>query len=169
MRITGYRLREAIKMHELRRNTWAGQFENSLRKFSDEDKTHPSVVAQNFLTEERAVAKLQAAQARYNLVVTVTVLGERMTLCEAVKRVGGAGRVEGLWRAAAGGKKDPYGYRQEDERDPTKERARQQMSIGEITKEAQAASKYAGSVRSAIATANTQEVEIEDLDAALFE
>jgi len=169
MKITGYRLREAIKMHELRRNTWAGQFTDSLVKFKDDDKTHPQVIARNFLTEEEAVAKLQAAQAKYNLAVVVNILGQQMSLCEAVKRVGGAGRVEGLWRAAAGGKKDRYGYRNEDERDPTKERARAQMTINEITKEAHVAAKFAGALRSAIATANTQELEIEDLNAALFE
>lgn len=169
MKITGYRLREAIKMHELRRNTWAGQFTDSLIKFKDDDKTHPQVISKNFLAEEEAVARLQAVQARYNLAIMVSILGQKMSLCEAVKRVGGAGRVEGMWRQAAGGKKERYGYGNDNERDPSKERAQPQMTINEITKEAHLASKFAGALRSAIATANTQELEIEDLDASLFE
>ncbi len=108
-------------------------------------------------------------QAHYNLTVMVTVLSQKMSLCEAVKRVGGAGRVEGLWRAAAGGKKERYGYGNDNERDPSKERAHAQMTMTEITKEAQSASKFAGALRSAIATANTQEIEVENLDASLFE
>ncbi len=169
MKITGYRLREAIKMHELRRNTWAGQFTDSLVKFKDDDKAHPLAIAKNFHAEEEAVAKLQAVQAHYNLTVMVSILGQKMSLCEAVKRVGGAGRVEGMWRAAAGGKKERYGYGNDNERDPSKERAHAQMTMTEITKEAQTASKFAGALRSAIATANTQEVEVENLDASLFE
>ena len=169
MKITGYKLREAIKMHELRRNTWAGQFDDSLRKFKDEEKTHPNTIVKNFLRQEEIVAKLQSVQARYNLTIVVEVLGEKMTLCEAVKRVGGAGRAEGLWRSAAGGKKDRYSYNRDDERDPTKERAKAQMNIIDITREAQAAAKFAGALRNAIATANAQEIEVTDLDASLFE
>ena len=170
MKITGYRLREAIKMHEIRRNTSAAQFDLSLRVFKGEETLHPQVIAKNFLTAEQSIARLQEAQARYNLAVSVVVLNETMTLCEAVKRTGGANRLEALWREAAGGKKDRYhGLGREEERDPTKERARATMTIADITKEAQAASKFAGALRGAIATANTQEVEVQDLDAALFE
>jgi len=169
MKITGYKLREAIKQQELRRDTAASMFDDSLKVFPDETKTAPQDVVKAFLDAETAVARLQTAQMRFNLAVSVDVLGEKMTLAEAIKRVGGQGRAEKMWRSAAGGKRrERYGY-DDDELDPTKVRAKPTITPDTAVKLASSAGRVAGAFRAAIATANAQEIEIENLLPELFE
>jgi hypothetical protein len=170
MKTTGYALREAIKQFELRRDTAARSFDGSLRKFPDEDKEAPQKIVEQFLKAEGAIVSLQVAQARYNLAVGVEANGEKMSLEEAVKRIGGYARAEKMWRTAAGPKPDRYNtYRNDDERDPTKLVSRITVTPSEAVKLASAAAKRAGALRAAIATGNAREVEIENLDPALFE
>lgn len=170
MKTTGYALREAIKQHELRRDTAARAFSGSLKAFPEEKKETPVQVVQEFLVAEKAIAKLQVAQTRYNLGVSVDVLGEKMCLEEAIKRIGGPARAEKMWRTAAGPKPDRYGSSHEaDERDPTRVFSVVTITPREAVKLASGAAKLAGAIRAAIATGNAREVEIEDLDAALFE
>ena len=174
MKVTGYMLREAIKQHELRRDTAARAFDSSLKRFPDEEKESPNEIIVAFSKAEQAVAQIQEAQMRYNLAIMVDVTGSyasnktTMTLAKAIKLVGGAGRVEKMWRSATGPKKDRY-YREEDEIDPSRIRAKATVKPSEAIKEASLAGKVAGSLRAAIATANARELEIEDLSPALFE
>jgi hypothetical protein len=168
MKVTGYQLREAIKQHELRRDTSAQEFAGSLKQFPGEEKDAPENVVARFLAAEWAIAQLQVAQMRYNLAINVAHEGVEITLAEAIKRVGGEGRVEKMWRTATNPKTDRYGYN-DDERDPTRVRAITTISTSEIVKRATVAGKRAGSFRAAIATANAREVEIENLSPVLFE
>lgn len=172
MKTTGYALREAIKQHELRRDTAARAFNGSLKAFEDEkgSKETPNQVVDAFLKAERAIAKLQTAQARYNLLTIVEANGEKMTLSEAIKTVGGIARAEKMWRTATGPKPDRYSsYHNEDERDPNKVIAKPTVTPSQAVSQATLMGKRAGGLRAAIATANAREVEIEDLDGALFE
>ena len=170
MKVTGYMLREAIKQHELRRDTASQSFNGSLKKFPDEEKPTPQAVVEQFLAAEAAIARLQVSQMRYNLEVKVNVAGEVMTLGEAIKRVGGLGRAEKMWRLAAGPKKDRYGsdYEQ-DEIDPAKVRSQATLTVNEAVKLAARAGKQAGAMRAAIATANATEIEVSDLSPVHFE
>lgn len=168
MKITGYKLREAIKQHELRRDTAAATFESSLKKFPGEDKEDPREVIKLFLLSERAVAKLQTVQMFFNIAVKVEANGETMTLAEAIKLVGGAGRVEKMWRVAASGKKDRYATHDESRASDTVY-ATPTITAAEAVRLATAAGRVSGNLRAAIAVANAQEVEIQDLDATLFE
>src|SRR5579885_1022293 len=101
MKVTGYQIREAIRKQELQRDTVISQFNASLFKFEGEEKLSPDDVAKMFTQAEQAIANLQTGLARYNLYVVIDVLGDKMTLAEGVKRLGGAGRLEKLWREAA--------------------------------------------------------------------
>lgn len=169
MKVTGWALREAIKEQELRRDTAARAFAGTLKRFPDEQKDDPRKIVGQFLTAEAAVAKLQVAQTRYNLMVTLSFESETITLCEAVKRIGGLGRAEKMWRSATGSKPDRYSYGNEDVRDPNQVRAISTVTVNEAAGLASAQAKIAGRLRAAIATANAREVEIESLDATLFE
>jgi len=178
MKVTGYLLREAIKQHELRRDTSAKAFDGSLKKFPDEEKDSPVEIVESFSKAEQAIASLQEAQMRYNLAVTVEIMGQgpyptdkvKMSLAKAIKLVGGAGRIEKMWRSATGPKKDRYGYSgSDDEMDPTRIRAVATIKSADAIKQASRAGKVAGNLRAAIATANAELVEIEDLSPALFE
>lgn len=169
MKTTGYMIREAIKMWELRRDTAAGAYPGSLFAFPEEKKEKPTAIVEQFLTSEKAIAKLHVAQSRYNLAVTCEVQGEKMTLEEVIKRIGGPARAEKLWRQAAGPKTDRYGYNSDQVRNEGQVVASKTIETKEAMKLASEAAKTAGKFRQAIATGNTREVEIEDLDPALFE
>jgi len=169
MKITGYKLQHTLRELAHRRDTAAARFDKVLWKFEDQDKATPQQIMKAYRDAEVTIAKLQTAQGRYNLAITVNVLSETMTLAEAVKRVGGAGRMEKMWRSIAAPKKDRYSYREEENtRDPHVERATRQVSEDEAAVFAQQAARFASALREAIQVANATEIEIE-LDPALFE
>lgn len=169
MKITGWLLREAIKSHELRRDTAARAFNGTLRKFDDEVKQAPTEVVAEFLAREASIAALQVAQAQYNLKVRVNHDGRNITLCEAVKLIGGLGRAEKMYRSATGDKPDRYSIRDDNVRDPNQVRAKETIAPAEAARLASIQAKSAGRLRAAIATGNGTEIEIENLDPALFE
>lgn len=173
VQVSGYTLRGAIKRWELRRDTAAKQFTSTLFAFEGEEKTSPDDVAKQFGDCEAAIAALQAAQSRYNLAVAVIVktpdVSTSMTLCEAVKRLGGAGRVEKMWRVATNGVKDRYGRGDdvEMERDPERVRAHRVLPVKDTLIRATKAAAFANALRAAISEANANKVDI-DLDAGLL-
>src|SRR5580698_4796879 len=99
MRVSGYAIREAIKQQERRRDAAANAFAGSLKKFPDENKEAPNQIMDAFAKAEISLAELQVAQMRYNLAVQVEI-GDKMSLAEAIKRVGGAGRIEKMWKSS---------------------------------------------------------------------
>ena len=169
MKVTGYGLREAIKLHKLRSDEAASSFDSTLKIFAGDTKETPQEVVERYLAAEAAVSRLQAAQAEYNLIVKVTIDGVSITLSEAIKRVGGLGRAEKMWRSAASPKKDRYGSSIEDTRNATIEYAKPTLSPTEAAVFASKVAKTAGRFRAAIAAANTVEVDIKDLDPTLLE
>lgn len=168
MKTTGYGLREAIKFHKLRSEEAASSFDSTLKVFSGDTKEAPQAVVERYLAAETAVSRLQTAQAELNLLVKVTVDGDTITLSEAIKRIGGLGRAEKMWRSVASPKKDRYSTF-EDTRDSTREHAKSTITTTEASALASKVAKTAGRFRAAISTANTVEVDIIDLDPALFE
>jgi hypothetical protein len=160
MLVTGYALREAIKQWELRKDAANRVFEDSLKVFPGEDKPHPSTLIAQYLAAEVAIAQLQTAQAQYNLINAFDFEERRITLCEAVKSLGGYGRVEKLWRTASGGKKDRYGS-SEDERDPEKIYSVQVVTPMQGVEQSTIAAKRASALRAGIATANATVVELD--------
>ncbi len=170
MQVTGYQIREALRRWNLRRDAESALFEDSLRRFPDDEKPAPKTVIENFTAADRAIALLQVAQDRYNLAVTIEVKWgdgrgvngiDTMTLAEAVKLVGGAGRVEKMWRSAANPQKDRYASR-EEVRNPDEVRAKPVMKTGDILVEADKSARYAGALRQAIALANGREIDLSD-------
>jgi len=171
MEVTGIQLREAIKRWALRRDTSNTHFSESLFQFESEAEEigNPNDLMASLEKAELAIATLQVAQTNYNLQTGVTVRGDSLSLCDAVKRIGGAGRMEKMWRSAATNKgRDKYSYR-ESTRDKDKEYMKRTVSVQDCMKRATEAGKYAGSLRDAIAVGNTGKLEIEGLDPALFE
>lgn len=154
MLVTGYALREAIKQWELRKDAANRVFADSLKVFPGEEKPHPSKLIEQYLAAEVAIAQLQTAQAQYNLLVRIDFEGCPMTLCEAVKSLGGYSRVEKLWRTAAGGdKKDRYGHN-DDERDPEKIYSVRVVKPAMGIEQSTIAAKRASALRAGIATGN---------------
>lgn len=169
MRVTGYALREAIKRHTLRRDTAASMFVGTLKQFPDDKKPLPDEVMLTFVASDLAIAALQTAQMRYNLGQVVKIGSQAISLAEAIKRVGGVGRCEKMWRAAAAPERDRYSTREDDERDPTRVRSAIIVTPLEAADRALLAGKQAAELRQAIAVANATPIDVEGLSAELME
>lgn len=171
MKITGFKL--AFRLRELQefREMVASQFNDSLFQFADETATkpHPNELMSTFAECERKIAVLQVAQARYNLAVTVDVAGQPMTLHEAVKRVGGAGRVIKMWKTAARSEgTNPYQVRSLS-RDKDDEHAHRLVPVQECMERSLTANRQANALRQAIQLGNAVELDLNDLTPDLFE
>lgn len=163
MKITGYKLKELIKRAEMVRDTVASHFDGSLHSFGDfrDEEDNPQEIVEKFRRADLALAQVQTIQARYNLAVEVQVLDEKMTLLEAVKRVGGAGRVEKMWRSASGEKRDRFSYGDGLTRDKDSVQARRTIPKSQALDLAQDAAKVAGALRAAMAEGNSVVVELD--------
>mgnify|MGYP001566113377 CR=1 FL=1 len=169
MKITGYKLQHAIREAMALRDLAASQWDGVLYAFEDEHKPTPAGVMGLYLFHEHRLCALQVGLARYNLAVTVQVQGAPMTLCEAVKRVGGAGRAEKMWRmAATGGKKDRYERELDRKRSTGETHAQRTTPTDEAVKRATGAGRFAAALREAIQVGNATEVEI-GINPAAFE
>lgn len=165
MEITGYQLKAALKNQNLKLAALRSQFQPSLKKFPDEKKEAPQSISEKINMVEDAISKIETAQAYYNLQVKVEIAKREMTLCEAIKRVGGAGRVEKMWRDVAAkevSSYNPYGYG--SEREPGKVYSQQTITQEEALGQATKAATLASAMRAAIAEANSKLVQIDFLD-----
>ncbi len=162
MKVTGYQLREAIRRWSGVVDVTAKQFPDSIWGFdSDELDAKPKTIAAEYEEADLAIATLETAQQFYNQQIMVNVGGQRMTLSTAVKRVGGAGRLEKLWRnAATDSGRDRWSNR-ERTRSKDTEVATRSISAADCLAAARKASQFAGNLRAAIAMGNSKELEIE--------
>jgi len=163
MLVTGYMLKEALKMKALELTTIQTQFDESLYRFEGEDKQHPKEVADAIRKLEAEIVELQTAQDYYNLnvKVDVTEVGEQWPLCKAVKAVGGAGRVAKMWRTAAHGeKRDRWDRSRSMTRNKDDEVAMPTVTKPEALAEARATEKFASQLRNAIAVGNTDAIDV---------
>jgi hypothetical protein len=168
MKVTGYKLREAIRRAVTRRDILDRQFKESLWAFEDKSELGPpSKVAKEFAAADEAVARLEEAQQIYNSKVMLNVQGQRMSLAQAVKRVGGAGRLEKMWKSAAlDTGRDRYdSMRRTRSKDDI--HATRQVSVQEALKHQQEAASFLSDLRAAVAEGNTTALEIE-IDSSLL-
>jgi len=172
MKITGYKIREKLNELKLDKDLMASGFNDSLYVFEGEEKENPWELATQLQSLEYKIAALQMSQTEYNLRVQVRVAGELMTLCEAIKRRGGASRMESLWRRTSDGLSGSIGgrYFQDDRiKDTDKIYATPSMSSTEVAEEVKLAAKYVAAIGAAIAEGNTEEIDIPGMDESLFE
>ena len=169
MEVTGYQLREALKMASLELETVKTQFDESLYAFADEKKESPEDISTRIEELETKVATLQAAQEFYNQRVTVDVAGKEMLLAVAIKLVGGAGRVAKMWKhAAKGAVRDRWSRHQSVIRKTDEEMAKPTIDKADALKLAVQREHYAASLRSAIAYGNTTKVAVDFVDESLL-
>lgn len=169
MKVTGYKLQGTLRELTARKDVLSAQFEDSRFVFADENKPSPVALGEQMLHLERQIASLQTVQSAYNLQVVVLVQGSPMTLAEAVKTVGGAGRIEKLWRsyAKSTGSDDRY-MRNSLTRSKEDEKASRAVSHEEAAAIAKTSGQFASALREAIQLGNAKELEFE-LDEALFQ
>jgi len=162
MNINGYKLREALKFWNAKRDATLSIFEGSLTKFKGEKKKSPDEIMKEFLDVEEAIAELQEEQMRYNISVIVKVRDKEMTLASAIKRIGGVGRVEKIWKIASKPViKSRYGHVESKiitSKDKDTEYAERQVSFEEALERASVAGRDAAAYREAIAIGNGREI-----------
>lgn len=167
MKLTGYQLREAIKAQAAKRDFAASQFSDTLKAFPGEAKPPPEAVMKQLIDSENALAALQVAQMRYNLVVPIADVPGVATLAQAIKLIGGIARAEKLWRGAASPKVDRYALHKSDERSTDTIVAKPTVAREAAHEHAMQLARHAAKLRQAIANANATVVEI-DLDSGLL-
>ncbi len=169
MKVNGHRLRQRINEAESVKAVLSAKFTDSKSKFPDEEKPDLVDVASQFEATDIRIARLQDIQTRYNLHVTVTVGGQTFSLREAVARLGGAGRLEKMWRSiATPSTRDRYSY-SADTRDPNQLVSRPTMSADDALAHLKRTSRFASDLRAAIANANTTEIDARDLPGVVFD
>lgn len=180
MQVTGYALREALRKWQLKRETAATQFADSLFEFPTArgKKPKPDDIVAKVVQAERAIAALQTAQAVYNSKVWVhwgdtagNASAENIQLTRAIKLIGAFGRVEKLWRVAATGKKDKYAHYRSDDPGRLKEGellAERTISPEDAADRVESFASKLGVLRQAVAIGNATPTEI-DLDGSLLE
>jgi len=170
MEVTGFQIKEALKMKNLELDAVRLQFDDSLHAFKDEKKLSPQEVMTQVTQLEQEIALLQTAQSIFNLTVEVLVGKTTMTLEQAIKMVGGAGRSSGMWRKAAGSRRR-RGYYNEPSlsRRADEEQAVPTIDRAEALQHAKSAEKFASQLRGAIAVGNTKKVNVNLVTEALLD
>lgn len=164
MKVNGYKLQQAIRELQERREVLEARFSQSHYAFPGEEaeKGDPEKIMEEINALEARIAEVQVAQARFNLTVQVDVDGRKMTLLEAVKAVGGAGRIANQWRALAKGNESARGFFGNDlTRDRDAIVAKRQITQDRASELARKASKYARALREAIQQGNAQSIELD--------
>jgi len=171
MKITGYQLMDRIETLRQQGQTINGQFTGSLFRFQQdaEAKPDPRDLMQKYLESEKRVATLQAVQAAYNVRVKVDVLGEQMSLQQAVKIIGSANRIKNNWLAASKNSQESNSYSNYYELVRAKDNlyAERVVSIDECLQLSTTAADLATALKQAIRSGNATELEM-DVDPALF-
>lgn len=164
MKATGHQLKESLKFHQLRLSAMKGHFDKSLYAFEDEEKPSPHQIDQDVFEVERTIARVQTAQAWYNLNVNVVAGQETITLMEAIKAIGGAGRRESRWRSACTPRKDPYSFGNKSipTRNDNEIAAKAMVTFAKALEQATEAARFAAQLRSGIAQGNMTEQELPD-------
>jgi hypothetical protein len=172
MIITGNRILDALDVLKERLKTLDAQFKPSLFRFEDEqDKRDPREILQEFEQVNQKIARLQEAQAAYNLRVEVEVLGERMSLQRILQLIGAANKVKAHWLSAASPEdQNIYNFAMNAQRSRDKEHeyAQRVVPLAEAQELADMASRRALAYKQAIRSGNAREVEM-DVPADLFE
>ena len=174
MEITGYMLKEAIKMAGLELDAIRSGFDDSLFAFDGDEKQDPVGIAKETATLEGKVAHLQTAQAEYNLTVTVSVKGidgvsAPMSLGAAIRLVGGMGRLAKMWRTAARGKiRDRWDRQRVETRSADLVVAHPTVTKADALIQAKTYEKFASALRNAIAVGNTTKLDIAWVDTSLL-
>lgn len=153
MLVDGVKIREALSRYKTIAETLASQFKESCWAFEGEAGLSPCEMDRQAKEAEEAVAELEELQQLYNLITTVEVCGTVITLANAVKLVGSAGRRAKAWKEVA---RDNGRDRYSDRRTRSKDEitAKRTISVKDALAEHANAERYASQLRSAIARGN---------------
>jgi hypothetical protein len=163
MEVTGYQLREALKKHSLTLQNIERKFNKAMYRFADQEKEHPTKLAAQVFELERRIVRLQAAQTQYNLLVKVDFQGQKISLAEAVRLQGVAGRNAGRWSMYQRMDLEPDETIRIKRADVTEEHAKPVMTNDQVMAQIIEAEKILATLKGLIAEGNTEKVGVSDL------
>ncbi len=159
-RTNGYTLRERIRELSSRVEVSAKAFNESFFVFPGEKKPSPLDASKELQNAEEQLAIAQSDQQKFNLLVSIDVMGTTMSLAQGVKLLGGIGRIEKGWRSSLD-TKNRYGYN-DLTRSANEIRAERAVPMNTIIEQAGVSARYASALRAAVAKGNAAEVDISE-------
>ncbi len=149
----GNRFKLNLKLWMDRRASLLSQWNDSIWAFLGEKKVGTKELAEKIVEAENSIASLQTFQSQFNLQIAFEWQGKTISLMQAIKMIGGAGRLEKMWSSASKIKKDQYGYglptKKSDEETVTRT-----ISIEDAAKLSSKYTRDAGRLRALIAKGN---------------
>jgi len=165
MRVTGFKLREAIQLAKMKLDAFRPKFKKSLVSFFPETAEKPFSIAVKIKDMENKILRLSVVQEMFNTSVYVDVNGEPMTLLEVLKRIGFSDRMRKMWLEA--NKEDRYS-RSDVCREKGVEYATSMIGEDDVLEQVEAWAKETSKMRAALAEGNSKEMDIEGLDEGLL-
>lgn len=173
---TGYKLQAAIKRAKSGKEIQNHLFNENLFQFEAEDNVDTEAVWESWLKDEKRVVKLQVLQQEYNQAVRVKVMGEDISLTEAVKQLGVATRAERIWKQAAKGStyKTRASRRWHDDssaktREEGTQYAKPVFKVDYCQEKAKSYGMVAGALKEAIQNGNAKEIDLAEATEGLFD
>lgn len=171
MKITGYQIKETLKLKHIALSTLVASFDDSLYAYEGDKKELPQDIMKQVLQLEKEMCELQTAQKAYNLQnrVSVETLGD-ISLEYAIKVVGAYGRQSKKFRDCAKGEQERRSRYDSGPSSRSKDDEYQKPTIARIEAMYLAieAETTASKLRAAIAKANSIEIDIVELKPTLF-
>lgn len=176
MKTNGYKLREAIKVWETRKELAEQGLSKALFVFENDrdsicNAENPTFHWEGIEDAEQAIVRLQTAQAQYNLKVKVQVGEMSAPLAYGIKYIGAIQRFVKLWKALLQKGTIPderyarqHAWIRKEDEVHAKKTLEDEVCRANILHWKQEENK----LRARIATANAEEVEIEGLDEELL-
>jgi len=170
--VTGREIQDILASARNERDALRVEAIDSLYRFENEEKRPFEDVMKDLFTSESRLAGIQTLQTRYNMAVHVPVQGREVLLQDAIRRAGGAKRIEELWSNAARNRGE-FVRRETRSRSIARSReneyARRTVSMEQCREKARTAGKYLRSISRVIQTGNESKMEVSESEANLFE
>ena len=169
MNISGSKIKNALQATQRRLESQVRIFQHSLSYLEGEVAPVALDDTMRLIQKyETGVSRLQTVQLEYNLAVKVDVLGVKMTLCQAIKSLGGADRIAVLWDGASKFEVEINRFRVSTTDKPLPKVLRT-MSAETACERSIDADKWRNALRGAVAEGNTTSVMMPNVDPALFD
>ena len=168
MEVNGNMIMDALQRADDDKNMANSTFRETLFAFPEEAKKDPAGKISELARAERRIADLQIVQEQYNFSLFVMINDRKITLADAVKRLGGASRVEKMWRIAAVETGRDRWNSIDRERNKDSVYSIRQITVERAKAGQKDARRLTGQLKTAIREANTTPVKFKEVNPELF-
>lgn len=157
VKVTGFKLKQKIQQAEIKRDSLRTALYSSFTAFEGEEKEHPAELSSQLHEIESRIANLQTIQT----ILNNTINTQHGLLTTVVKKLGGATRLEQVWRDKVFEKQRRrayYGGDNDKVRKHDEEYAKSVLTQKQLTEFFSDQVSYTATLREIIATENAREV-----------